>query len=93
MILSSCQNKNQISFDTLNLSSENKNDAVLVEINVPNALKETKIAAAINTAIKDEIMGKPAVCFLTYGYKHVDRLELSDQINTANRYRSVRHLP
>lgn len=56
MLLVGCQNKNEISFGTLNLSNENEIDAPLVVVNVPNALKDTKLAVAINTSIKEEIL-------------------------------------
>lgn len=51
-----CQNKNQIAFGTLNLSNKSKPDTPLVVINVPNALEDTKISAAINTTLKEEIL-------------------------------------
>ncbi len=39
--------------------------------------------------IKEEIVGKPPECFISYADKQVARLELADQIRTATRYRSV----
>ncbi|MFK7810671.1 MAG: tyrosine-type recombinase/integrase [Saprospiraceae bacterium] len=49
----------------------------------------TKPSNYTSEAIKEQIMGKPPECFLTYGDKQVARLEKSEQVRTAIRYKLV----
>ncbi|MDO6491107.1 MAG: DUF3298 and DUF4163 domain-containing protein [Cellulophaga sp.] len=56
VVLIGCNNKKEISFETLTISTEKEINKPLVVVNVPKAIKETKVAAAINKVIKDKII-------------------------------------
>jgi integrase/recombinase XerD len=49
----------------------------------------TKPQGFTSQNIKEEIMGKPSGCYLTFGDKQVERLEQAEQVRTALRYKVV----
>ena len=49
----------------------------------------TKPQGFTSQNIKEEIMGKPSGCYLTFGDKQVERLEQAEQVRTALRYKTV----
>lgn len=56
VVLIGCNNKKEISFEALHISTEKEINKPLVIVNVPKAIKDTKVAAAINQVIKDKII-------------------------------------
>ncbi|MGJ8658217.1 PdaC/SigV domain-containing protein [Cellulophaga fucicola] len=56
VVLIGCNNKKEVSFDTLNISTEKEIDKPLVVINVPRSIKDTKVAKIINETLKEKII-------------------------------------
>jgi len=50
---------------------------------------ETKSKQVTSKRIKEEILGKPSECFITFANIQIKRLEQSSQDRTADRYRSI----
>lgn len=56
IVLIGCNNKKEISFETLKISTEKEVNKPLVVINVPKAIKKSKVSETINKTIKDKII-------------------------------------
>ncbi|CAM4121975.1 DUF3298 and DUF4163 domain-containing protein [Zobellia nedashkovskayae] len=56
LVLVGCQKENKLTFETLSLDETRCSECPNVEINIPKALENSKIAESINTAIDEEII-------------------------------------
>ena len=56
LVLVGCQKENKLTFETLSLDETRCSKCPNVEINIPKALENSKIAESINTAIDEEII-------------------------------------
>lgn len=56
LVLVGCQKENKLTFETLSLDETRCSECPNVEINIPKALENSKIAESINTAIEEEII-------------------------------------
>ena len=56
LLLISCENKSQLTFESLKFTNDSCADCPRISIDIPNALDNSKIDAAINTAIKEELI-------------------------------------
>ncbi|WP_077404921.1 DUF3298 and DUF4163 domain-containing protein [Cellulophaga omnivescoria] len=56
IVLIGCNNKKEVSFGTLNFTTEKETNKPLVVINVPKAVKQTKVSETINNKIKEKII-------------------------------------
>ncbi|CAM3448019.1 DUF3298 and DUF4163 domain-containing protein [Zobellia roscoffensis] len=69
LALVGCQKENKLTFETLSLDETRCSECPSVEINIPKALENSKIATSINTAIDEEI---------------IETLNYDDEIETSN---------
>ncbi|MBT9187202.1 DUF3298 and DUF4163 domain-containing protein [Zobellia russellii] len=56
LALVGCQNENKLTFETLKLDETRCSECPSVEINIPKAIEDSKIATNINNAINEEII-------------------------------------
>ena len=56
IVLIGCNNKKEVSFGALNFTTEKETNKPLVVINVPKAVKQTKVSETINNTIKEKII-------------------------------------
>lgn len=55
-LLIGCQTENKLTFAPTQLLGENCNGCPKIDINIPNALDDSKVSEAINTALREEII-------------------------------------
>ncbi|OWW26565.1 hypothetical protein B4Q04_02465 [Zobellia sp. OII3] len=56
LVFVGCQKENKLTFETLNLDETRCSECPTVEIQIPKALENSKMAKTINTALKEEII-------------------------------------